>query len=176
MIRSRDLEQQLVSFYMACLAVNCLLLNLIFMVFYRNASPVLWTSISPSLLVTCLCGEAIHSLPSQVSFEVFCAALFTRYRCYLGREQRALSICRKQPENEGRISRQRTVLNIFFTPSLHELHRAVHTKSDTKPHWAGRPEESVITAVWVLSEEHMHYEMCAVGTDTFIACMWAWCR
>lgn len=60
---------------MACLAVNCLLLNLILMVFYHNASPVLCTSISPSLLVTCLCGEAIHSLPSQVSFEVFRAAL-----------------------------------------------------------------------------------------------------
>lgn len=45
------------------------------MVFYHNASPVLCTSISPSLLVTCLYGEAIRSLPSQVSFEVFHAAL-----------------------------------------------------------------------------------------------------
>lgn len=85
-------------------------------VFYHNASPVLCTSISPPLLVTCLCGEAFHSLPSQVSFEVFHAALLQDTGVTWEGGQRALSVCRKQPGNEGGICCQRTILNRF---SLH---------------------------------------------------------
>lgn len=103
------------------------------MVFYHNASPVLCTSISPSLLVTCLYGEAIHSLPSQVSFEVFHAALLQDTGVpWEGDKEHCQSVGNSQ-EVKGGISYQRTILNIFSL-HLHELHVAVHTKSDTKPH------------------------------------------